>query len=114
VDGRAVVRVHECSASGGDDDVTHREQELQNVALERPEIRFPALREDLRNRPAFARLDELVDVLGPPAQAIGQGSSHGSLASRHEPDEIDLSAVPREPRELVENLDTIHRQTRRR
>jgi hypothetical protein len=69
VDERAVLRIRERSAAGGDDEVAHRLQELQDLAFDGAEVRLAALREDVGDRPALARFDQIVDVLGPPSQA---------------------------------------------
>ena len=53
----------------------------------------PLPREDVGDRPALARLDQLVDVLGAPAEPPGQRPRHGRLAGGHEADE-DRSCRP--------------------
>ena len=52
--------------------------------------RLSLLREDVGDGPALPCFDELVDVLGPPAQACGQCPRDGALAGRHEPDQINF------------------------
>ena len=90
VDRAAVVGLDERAAAGGHDDVAQRQQDPEDLALDRAEVRLAELREDLRDRPPLARFDQLVDVLGPPAEPLGQRARDGRLAGRHEPDEVDL------------------------
>jgi hypothetical protein len=97
VDGGAVLRVHERPAPGGDDGMPQRQQQPQDLALHRAKMRFAALHENLRHRPALARLDQLVDVVGAPAQARRDRPRHGGLAGGHEADEIDLIGRHRSP-----------------
>jgi hypothetical protein len=70
--------------------VAERQQQLEDIALDGAEVRFSLLGEDVRDRPPLAGFDELVDVLGPPAEARGQRPRDGALAGRHEPDEINF------------------------
>ena len=70
--------------------MAERQQQLEDIALDGAEIGLALLGEDVRDGPAFARFDELVDVLGPPAQTCGECPCDGALAGRHEPDEIDF------------------------
>ena len=87
---RAVLGVGERAAAGRDDDVAHRLQELEDLAFDRAEVRLAVLREDLGDRQPLAPLDEIVDVLGSPAQPRGQRARDRALAAGHEADEIDL------------------------
>ena len=59
-------------------------------ALDLPEIRLAALGEDRRYGPPFARLDQVVDVVGAPAEPPAHGPSHGGLAGAHEADQVQL------------------------
>ena len=49
-------------------DVAHRQQQLQDLALDAAEVRLALAREDVGDRPPLARFDQLVDVLGAPAE----------------------------------------------
>ena len=87
---RAILGVHERPAAGRDDDVAERQQQLEDLALDGAEVRLALPGEDVGDGPALARFDQLVDVLGPPAQTCGECPRDGALAGRHEPDQIDL------------------------
>ena len=90
VDGGPVFRVHERAAAGGDDDVAKGEQQAQDVAFGGSKIGLAVLREDIGDRATLARLDQFVDVLGPPLQSCREGSCDGTFPSRHEAHQIDF------------------------
>ena len=68
IDGGAVVGVDEGAAARGDDDVPQRQQDLEDLAFHGAEVRLAGAREDIGDGPPLARLDQLVDVLGAPAE----------------------------------------------
>ena len=70
--------------------MTHREEQLQDLPFDGPEVRLAAPREDVRNRPSLARFDQLVDILRPPAKPRRQRAGDGRLTRGHEADEEDL------------------------
>ena len=85
-----VLGIHERAAAGGDHGVAQRQQQAQDLALGRPEVRLAVAREDVGHGGSLARLDQLVDVLGAPAEAFRQHPGDGGLAGGHEPDQVDL------------------------
>ena len=90
VDGGAVVRIHERAAAGGHDHVPQRQQQPQDFTFDAAEVRFSLAREDVRDRPPLASLDQFVDVLGPPAEPRSKRSRYGGFSGRHESDEVNL------------------------
>ena len=78
VDGVSVVGVREGAAAGRDDGVAQGQQQAQNLALHRAEVRLAVPGEDVSDRHALARLDELVDVFGAPAEPRAQRVRHAS------------------------------------
>lgn len=90
VDRRAVFRIGECSAACGDDDVAKWEKQTEDLALDRPKVQFSVARENVGNSPSLPRFDQLVDVLGPPAEPLGQRARDRGLAGSHESYEINL------------------------
>ena len=77
----------------------------ENLALGAAEVGLAVSGEDVGDGQPLARLDQLVDVLGAPAEPRRPGSAHRRLARGHEADEIDLvdrHRAAREPLELVE------------
>ena len=54
------------------------------------EVRLATAREDVGDGPPLACFDQLVDVLGAPAEPRGERARDGRLAGRHESDEINL------------------------
>ena len=87
---RPVVRIDERAAARGHDDVAQGQEQLQDLALECPEVGLAVPAEDVRHRPAFARFDQLVHVLRMPAEPSRQRPGDRRLARRHEPHEEDL------------------------
>src|SRR5262249_9034250 len=73
VDGRAILGIHERPAARRDDDVSKRQQQTDDIAFHAAEVWLTVPGEDISNRAAFARLDQLVDVFGPPSQPGRQG-----------------------------------------
>ena len=90
IDRDPIVGIHERAATCGHDDVAEGQQESEDVALERPEIRLAAARENVRHRATLARFNQLVDVFRAPAQPLRERTRDGRFIGRHETDEIDL------------------------
>ena len=94
-----------------------RQQQAQDLALDGAEVRLAVPGEDVRHRPPLARLDQLVDVLGAPAESRREHPRHRRLARRHESDEIDLIGRHRDgsaARSSSKNPDTTRRRRWRR
>ena len=62
----------------------------EHGALDRAEIRFAPLGEELGHRLALAPLDQLVDVHDLPSEPSGQRASDRGLTGAHETDQINL------------------------
>jgi len=90
VDRRAILRIDERPAAGRDDRVARVQLILEHGALDRPEVRLAAPREDVRDRHMLARFDHFVDVRRAPVEPRRQRARDGRLAGRHEAHEIDL------------------------
>ena len=56
----------------------------------RAEVRLARAGKDVGHRPALARLDQLVDVLGAPAEPRRERARHRRLSGRHEAHEVNL------------------------
>jgi hypothetical protein len=68
IDRGAVFRVDECPTSGRDDRAAQGEQDSENLAFGRTEVRFAESREDFRDGQPFAGLDEFIDIFRPPVE----------------------------------------------
>src|SRR5204862_3572226 len=90
VDGVLARGIHERAAARRDDRVAQGQHETQDLPLDATEICFAMTRKDVGDGHPFARLDQLVDVLGAPAEAPREQPRHGGLAGGHEAHEIDL------------------------
>ena len=90
IDRAAVFGLDEGAAARGHDDVAQRQEDLENLSFHGAEVRLAGAGEDVRDGPALARFDQLVDILRAPAETGRECAGDGRFAGRHETHEIDL------------------------
>ncbi len=86
----AILRVDACAAAGGHDDMTLRQQFLQDGAFDAAEVGLALACEDLGDALVFQRLDTMIDVLDTPPHPPAQCARHAGLARAHEAYQVQL------------------------
>ncbi len=88
------------TAAGGDEMFRERFQLVNDFGFELAESGFAVLGEDLRNRFADARLDELIRIQKREVQRAGDQLSDGRFPGAHEADEGEIVDLPRAAHQL--------------
>ena len=91
--GGQILRIHRQAAAGGDDRARLLGEFLDHRGFHPAEGRFAVRGENVSNRPARARLDEVVGVEVFEMQLLGDEAADRGFAGAHEADERDIGDV---------------------